>query len=1430
MTKRTKTQLDGDVTTNFPDNTTGAITAQVQRTHLTDMQDSLPFLGTQTAGRLTYLDTDGNTLADASITEGATDLEMLKQILCLPAGVTLGNTFQLSGVVDTLAFKGSDGRTYLVEATEYTTAGTQTPVSYVAGTEQNFVIGDVFNATLSDPFSFTYTTTLDSLVTDFTIRPATSGTLTAKVYIGTDATGALIQQADLVVQSGDVDKELSFGMFNPAILSTGTSVHTVFSGLQLQGGTATTGPMSGQTVPFLTAKIQTYTTRTPIFDTTNTALGTSLDTSDFDVNLDDTVTNVQLLASRVDELPLSRAALSSVEITGDTTINSGNVATFNNKFIRYTGTTDQNVTVTLPADDVTTTYPIILTFAHEGGVTRDASTNGLTITALSGDRIRSPNGSFQSLTLTLGETISIRLDSANSGGDLSASWFVTEQSLEDQIISALPDGTVQIRPETLDLTSDNTFLRSLPNAVSKGFAYRVRVGGTFPTTSVTINVDDLMIAAVDTPSLSTIDNWIIIRDTALRSITTAEFNFLERLNQIDARVDVSGAFPDAARFVRFWLRTAIVLPANINNSGNGLRIDESNGDLADDADAFEDDVTSNDTILYVAFDDNVFDVDNVEVSDIDIIVTGTDGLEVQRLNLSTDFVHQTDLDAVVAGTSYFRTSGALGGQILRYNAGQRITAVRTTTNRHFTLDTPDVDVTQNVTDLPEAQLAPEVREKLNNDTIPEPEQDFLNQITRTTSDSSDAALPTATAILWKFGNASADSSDYYSTTADTGIFGSFDGPVDVVVAIADNIRVTGWTATVSGTATTAEITPSLLDDHRMWRVTIPTETNASNRYKPNGIVTTTSEFDVSSLVKMGEENLDDELIADLNRAHNTDLTEPMRDLQNHLRFTQIPQASWFNSPNPTDHPASSIGRQFAAYWDENRRGSTPFTGNYFDDQADPTITLTGGVNASGGALNNDANKIIAFSHYIANENFTTDVPLLKAGTRRILGIGPNGLHVRVGNQDGASTTVSLQTRLFNVAGDRSIQYLTGTGATSVSYFVPDTITFPETFTIRFKTVEANGSVGPQTELEYTITDRAVSQAQNSQTVAISLPTPPGGTRDETITTEYNATNNTLIVGTTGLSQNTSQDVTHLGMEVTFDDDATVNTSTTNTDAAFHQQDEHRGRTVDILLLIRAANPNETSADKFLEILAIVNGYQENTINLHWRESNFDFSDLQFGPNTAFTNYFFSDDDKDDTSINPLFPGKQSFASDGDVSIANIQVYSVDDGGNPFNSPTHANLYDFWVRRNEWLGLFIHPDDAYGFYTMTARGLILQDAVTSPEEFDIITRFKSLNILAVHQATDTTAAQLETSVTLPVNYDTYDFLRVTEFVSGTPNEWRTVTIDIPLLTGGDVGLTDHIRQQGNTDLTWNSATRVIAQAQSTDTLYRVALHRTETVNS
>ena len=385
----------------------------------------------------------------------------------------------------------------------------------------------------------------------------------------------------------------------------------------------------------------------------------------------------------------------------------------------------------------------------------------------------------------------------------------------------------------------------------------------------------------------------------------------------------------------------------------------------------------------------------------------------------------------------------------------------------------------------------------------------------------------------------------------------------------------------------------------------------------------------------------------------------------------------------------------------------------------------------------------------------------------------------------------------------------GVGANTVSYFVPATLTFPVTFDILFKTVEANGDVGPQTTLEYTVTDRSVSQAENSQVVAINLPTPPGGTRNETITTEYNSTTNQLIIGTPGLSQNTTQDVTHLGMEVVYDDTIQLNNSVDDSKVRFHEQDEFLNRAVDIVIMIEEQNPSSTDVDRFLETKAIVNGYQENNLQLNWRESNFDFSALQFGPDVAMTNYFYADGNDID---NVYFPGKQSYASDGNISIANIQIYSWDDSGNSFDAPSHADLYRFWQNRNNWFGLFVSSAEDYRNYIVNG-GLIITDE--SDTQINLIDK-NSPNV--VHRAA-LVPANLVTSVVLPTDYLTYDFLYVSQRDAGPPIEWRSALITIDSLA--HVG-SDQLRLQGDSDLTFTIGTRTLSVGAAE--LYEVRLFR------
>lgn len=81
--------------------------------------------------------------------------------------------------------------------------------------------------------------------------------------------------------------------------------------------------------------------------------------------------------------------------------------------------------------------------------------------------------------------------------------------------------------------------------------------------------------------------------------------------------------------------------------------------------------------------------------------------------------------------------------------------------------------------------------------------------------------------------------------------------------------------------------------------------------------------------------------------------------------------------------------------------------------------------------------------------------------------------------------------------------------------------------------------------------------------------------------------------------------------------------------------------------------------------------------------------------------------------------------------------------------------------------------------------------------------------------------LQQNLVLPTNYNTFDFLSVVEFIAGSPNEWRTLYLPIALLVNGDVGASDVIRIQGNSDFTWSQGSRTLV-SQAGSTIYRAVL--------
>lgn len=95
---------------------------------------------------------------------------------------------------------------------------------------------------------------------------------------------------------------------------------------------------------------------------------------------------------------------------------------------------------------------------------------------------------------------------------------------------------------------------------------------------------------------------------------------------------------------------------------------------------------------------------------------------------------------------------------------------------------------------------------------------------------------------------------------------------------------------------------------------------------------------------------------------------------------------------------------------------------------------------------------------------------------------------------------------------------------------------------------------------------------------------------------------------------------------------------------------------------------------------------------------------------------------------------------------------------------------------------------------------------------------------VHQATavGTGAGELIQNLVLPADYTDYTYLHVTEVrTSETPDEWRTVLIDIAVLSGGDISSGDLLRIQGNSDFTWTIGSRTLT-SQAGQTVYRAVL--------
>lgn len=1170
-------------------------------------------------------------------------------------------------------------------------------------------------------------------------------------------------------------------------------------------------------------------------DLTFNATQISVDATGFNGNLAVTDDTVQEVAQKLDDLNLtSLPRLTALTFATGLTINNTNVTTFVGRDTIYTNAADADVTVNLPPNNVSNpSYPFSLRFIHAGGTSRSNTTNRLTLQATGGNTILFNGNSVTSITLQLGD--SLELEYRASGAQIIA----LRSAGIDPTTAVLPSGVFRFRSESLDVSTAAAFTNSLGGFVPQvGDAFRVRTGGS-PFTdapSLVISANDTMVSLVNSPSVTTSTDWLVISSATPFSLTGLAAAFLQNVNEIDEREFVRLIDLNTEVRIRYWLRSELVTPATIGDPGVGLVIAEANGDLDDNAQQFQDDADSSNTFLYFTTTFNSGELFNyLETADQEFLdslyiqVVNPDGTVVQSIPFVGNVTEQSSLTSALASTTVYRlTSGALGGEILRYKANQIVRLAVTRVDRTYTLDTPDVDITQNVIDLPESNTSEEVRAKLNSPQDPSYDQQlFEDQITATSTLSPAEAL-TNVVMYYRPDHPSNLLSDYTAGIGNDGLPPSFGTAKTWFVLFPAQYDVTNFTGVESGVVNPTRMLKSPVNGFAAYEVLIPVGGTNANLYRPQGQVTSITEFGLSSLVKVDRTNLTPDLLAAVQRTANPNLSAALQDFEDNLTVAHTAEAAWRAAPNPTPHRAATITREFAMLWDENRQS---FTGNYFEDLVDPTITfdandasfftdgndvrntrfpgkrsyITGGVEVAGtgitsGGLTTSFQKIIAMSFYVP-QIFPDTVRIFQAGSgalQRILRLNGNVLQGRVGNLDGAANTIATSEFLTDTVGQQQ-QHVAGSAGGTFDFIVPNEVSIPKLFSTTVRRVN-NGVVDTSFGTTTNVTDRDTATAvQNETAFEAQMPDPQalnftiqylpdqdigGGVLENVIRIVFTAHAGTQFTYLVNVSFSSTADEA-ASLTGTWQDIETINIGQEN----------------NIIFQFKRTVGNSTDADPHLTLEINVNGRSENNVAMQLPQSNFDWDSLIFG----------------DRGLNA-----------GRESISEIQVYGFDDNGNAANTPTHQNLYDFLQARERWLGLFIHPSQAYSTYTLDGNAVLTD---TDDSTFDVISLLKTIPggggslITNVFQASS--IGNLSGSQVLPADYNTYDFVHVTEYIdnpSPTADEWRMAFIPVPLLTSSDYLPGAAIRVQGNTDVFWTVGTRTLATFGGATSLWRIDLVR------
>lgn len=257
MVKRDKAGLTSQVSSEFPTNTTGAITAQRLRDYLTDINDSLGNVSAAEDGRYLRGTAVDGVLTNASITEDVNEILVEKTAAFTPS-INIGSS-QVRVLGELVYLQTTiSGRAFSPMGAPFTTAGTSNPMYVKLGaseelpeTAQQRTQDETLALTAGQSMAFTQVggAGTDHIARQFVVSATQAGTLRLEIFVGTDATGRKIVDQQYSVIIGETTLAFdSFPYINPSytyfirytavtdVTIRGTTISTVFTPYSVVSG------------------------------------------------------------------------------------------------------------------------------------------------------------------------------------------------------------------------------------------------------------------------------------------------------------------------------------------------------------------------------------------------------------------------------------------------------------------------------------------------------------------------------------------------------------------------------------------------------------------------------------------------------------------------------------------------------------------------------------------------------------------------------------------------------------------------------------------------------------------------------------------------------------------------------------------------------------------------------------------------------------------------------------------------------------------------------------------------------------------------------------------------------------------------------------------------------------------------------------------